>query len=312
MMPDLEKLSIKNVALSLAGNSVETLPRFSGVYRFYGDSDSLLYIGKSVDIHSRVMSHFNEGRKPGRHQRLMSQVRRIDVQASAGEVGALLIENAAIKAETPLYNRRQRQVRTLWSIELKQVKSGFLQPQPNSFSPIAERSQDSYGLFNNKRHIDTTLRRHARDQGLCLQALGLENGQGPCFQFQLKHCDGACTGEESVDSHNARLLSVLDTERIAAWPFTGPLMLRERNIAALPGQPAIQYHAVNHWAYIGSFDVPQAAQIALKNGPSRRFDREAYHLIRNAMTRGKIELCDLKTGAAVDNPLLASIADSNR
>ena len=50
MMPDLGKLSIKNVVLSVTGDSVETLPRFSGVYRFYGDNDSLLYIGKSLDI----------------------------------------------------------------------------------------------------------------------------------------------------------------------------------------------------------------------------------------------------------------------
>ena len=312
MMPDLNSLSIKNVALSVADAPTEALPRFSGVYRFFGDNDTLLYIGKSVDIHSRVLSHFTEGRKPGRHQRMMSQVRRIDAQASAGEIGALLIENAAIKAETPLYNRRQRQVRTLWSIVLTRAKDGFLKPQPNSFSPLAERGHDSYGLFHNKRHIDTSLRRHARDHGLCLQALGLEQGKGPCFQFQLKRCDGACAGEETVEAHNARLLSVLDTERIAAWPFTGPLMLRERNITPLPGQPAIQYHVVNHWAYLGSVNTPKAAQKLLAGSALRRFDKEAYHLIRNAMIRGKVELCDLASGDVVDNPLLATTADSRR
>lgn len=312
MMPDLDQLSIKNVALSMAGQAIASLPRFSGVYRFFGDDDSLLYIGKSVDIHSRVLSHFTEGRKAGRHQRMMRQVRRIDVQASAGEIGALLLENAAIKAETPLYNRRQRQVRTLWSIVLTRTKDGFLTPQPNSFSPLAERGHDSYGLFHNKRHIDTRMRRHARDHGLCLQSLGLERGKGPCFQFQLKRCDGACAGEESVAAHNARLLSVLDTERIAAWPFAGPLLLCERNVMPQPGQPAIHYHLVNHWAYMGSFSTPKAARELLADSPLRRFDKEAYHLMRNAMIRGKIELCDLASGRVVDNPLLQTTVESRR
>ena len=104
--------------LSRSGIEIETLPRCSGVYRFYDNSGALLYIGKSVDIHSRVAQHFNEGKKPGRHQRLMSQVHRIDCELTAGEIGALLTENAAIKAEVPLFNRRQRRLRKLWTIIL--------------------------------------------------------------------------------------------------------------------------------------------------------------------------------------------------
>ena len=99
--------------LSRSGIEIEALPRCSGVYRFYDNSGALLYIGKSVDIHSRVAQHFNEGKKPGRHQRLMSQVHRIDCELTAGEIGALLTENAAIKAEVPLFNRRQRRLRKL-------------------------------------------------------------------------------------------------------------------------------------------------------------------------------------------------------
>ena len=107
--------TIQHIAFSQAGKTLDALPRCSGVYRFFDTDGALLYIGKSVDIHSRVTQHLNEGRKPGRHQRLMSQVARIDCQLTAGEIGALLIENAAIKSEVPLFNRRQRQLRRLWT-----------------------------------------------------------------------------------------------------------------------------------------------------------------------------------------------------
>ena len=101
----------QTISFSRAGHAVDDLPRCSGVYRFYDAAGSLLYIGKSVDVRSRVTQHVNEGRKPGRHQRLMSQVAHIDCELTSGEVGALLIENASIKAEVPLFNRRQRRLR---------------------------------------------------------------------------------------------------------------------------------------------------------------------------------------------------------
>ena len=94
-MPELA-----NITITSHGQKLEELPTYSGVYRFFSSEETLLYVGKSVDIKARVYSHFQEGRKPGRHQRIMSQVARIEAQATSGEVGALLVENAAIKAET--------------------------------------------------------------------------------------------------------------------------------------------------------------------------------------------------------------------
>lgn len=299
MMPELE-----NIRITIAGESAETLPRFSGVYRFFGTDGELLYIGKSVDIRARVQSHYVEGRKPGRHQRIMQQVAHIDCTATAGEVGALLVENAAIKAETPMYNRRQRRVRKLWTIHLSHGNDGFLKPSAADFLPESERAVDSYGLYANKRHIDSSLRRHARDHGLCLRMLGLDRGKGPCFQFQLGRCDGACAGEESADEHNARLLSVLDRDRIAAWPFAGALALHEHTLRPLEGQPADQYHLVNHWSYLGSYASIEHIRQRLAQGGDQLFDRDAYNLLLSALRKGRLEVLDANTGTPIDNPLL--------
>ncbi len=299
MVPELT-----DIRFTAAGAALEKLPRYAGVYRFFGPEDSLLYIGKSVDIHARVLSHINEGRKPGRHHRLMSEVRHIDCTATSGETGALLIENAAIKAERPLYNRRQRQARKLWTLQLTPGSDGFLKPKVADFCPWSERAFDSYGLYHNKRHVDSSLRRHARDHGLCLRMLGLDAGKGPCFQYQLKRCDGACAGEESAEEHNARLLSALDRDRIAAWPFPGALALREHNLDPLPGQPAEQFHLVQQWCYVGSFTTLATLQDTLAQSGSTTFDRDAYRLLFNAMRRGRVEVLDAQTGKPIDNPLL--------
>jgi hypothetical protein len=134
--------------------------------------------------------------------------------------------------------------------------------------------------------------------------LGLDKGRGPCFQFQLGRCDGACAGEESSDDHNARLLSVLDRDRIAAWPFAGALALREVNSQPLPEQPAEQYHRVEHWAYLGSFDSLSALQRAESDAGQRYFDRDAYHLLLSALRKGRFTLLDAASGRELDNPLL--------
>ena len=295
----------QRITFSRAGESIDSLPRCSGVYRFFDAEGALLYIGKSVDIHSRVAQHINEGRKPGRHQRLMSQVAHIDCQLTAGEIGALLIENAAIKSEVPLFNRRQRQLRRLWTIQLKPSKAGFLQPAAIDFAPTGVRDTDTYGLFPNKHRITTSLQNLARDHALCLRVMGLDKGNGACFQHQLGRCDGACAGQESADSHNARLLDQLDRQRIAAWPFTGPLLLQELTIHPIEHQPAKQFHLVDQWAWHGCFDSLADVKNALNSTAAIGFDRDAYRLIFSAIYRGRVALQDALTQQPLVNPLLA-------
>lgn len=302
---------LETISLSIEGKNTAKLPRCSGVYRFFDDAGSLLYVGKSVDIHSRVGQHLNEGRKPGRHQRLMSQVRHIDCHLTAGEIGALLIENAAIKAEVPLFNRRQRQLRRLWTIQLTAAKEGFLQPAAIDFAPTGNREADTYGLFANKHRINTTIQNLARDHALCLRVMGLDRGQGACFQHQLGRCDGACAGKESVASHNARLLEHLDRQRIAAWPFEGPILLAEETIRPIDDQPTQQYHLVDQWAWHGCFNSPHEATEALMKSSSVAFDRDAYRLIYSALFRGRVALRDAHHHQLLVNPVLAEQAASS-
>lgn len=65
------------------------------MYIFHGESDTLpLYIGKSVNIRSRVLSHL---RAPD-EAAMLRQSRRITWFQTAGEMGALLLEARLIKS----------------------------------------------------------------------------------------------------------------------------------------------------------------------------------------------------------------------
>ena len=230
---------------------------------------------------------------------------RVSTVSSQPAIGALLIENAAIKSEVPLFNRRQRQLRRLWTIQLQSGTDGFLKPVSIDFAPTGSRDIDTYGLFANKHRITTTIQNLARDHALCLRVMGLDKGKGACFQHQLGRCDGACAGQENPDAHNARLLDQLDRQRIAAWPFEGPLLLAEQTIHPLEHQPAQQFHLVDQWAWHGCFDSQGDAKSALSSPTATAFDRDAYRLIYSAIYRGRVALQDALTQRPLVNPLLA-------
>ena len=68
---------------------VAGLPKAPGVYQFHGDIQSVpLYIGKSVDIRTRVLSHLREPSEA----RMLSQIRQITHVRTAGDLGAQLLE----------------------------------------------------------------------------------------------------------------------------------------------------------------------------------------------------------------------------
>jgi excinuclease Cho len=69
------------------------LPNGSGVYIFKGQGTLPLYIGKSFNIRSRVLSHL---RTPDEAS-MIAQTRRINFIETAGELGALLLESRMIK-----------------------------------------------------------------------------------------------------------------------------------------------------------------------------------------------------------------------
>ena len=206
--------------------NLATLPRTFGVYIFKGEGTLPLYIGKSVDIRARVMSHL---RAPD-EARMMAQTRRIDVIETAGEVGALLLESRMIKDQTPLFNQRLRRVRTLCSIRLKQTDQGAVPEIVDGKSVNLGVTPGLYGLFSSSHAATAKLKALAQQHMLCLSALGLERtSKRGCFGWQIKTCLGACVGQEDRHVHDQRLFSALMDSQVEVWPFAGAVDLVEES-----------------------------------------------------------------------------------
>ena len=86
---------------SVNNRSVASLPQCPGVYRFLTADNQVLYIGKSINLRARVRSHLSGSGDASRRQRLLHATERIDCRPTAGEAGALLLENAAGRCNAP-------------------------------------------------------------------------------------------------------------------------------------------------------------------------------------------------------------------
>jgi excinuclease Cho len=141
------------------------------VYLFHGESDTLpLYIGKSVNLRSRVLSHLRTPEEAA----MLRQSRRITWQRTAGELGALLLEAQLIKEQQPLFNKRLRRNKQLCSLRWDD------RPQVVYAREVDFSHQNHlYGLFANRRAALQALQSLADEQRLCYGLLGLERSLRP-------------------------------------------------------------------------------------------------------------------------------------
>lgn len=257
--------------------TIDSLPDSPGVYLFYGaHSDLPLYIGKSIHVRQRVFSHFQADFTHPKEFTLAQQVERIEVIPTAGELSALLLESALIKEKMPLYNRRLRRKKRVVGFKINRLL-GY--SQISMVREVIEEDANPpelIGAFSSltaaKRHLLALCKTHE----LCPKRCGLESGKGACFSYQLKQCKGACVGDESPESYNARVSEALAQLREDVWPYSGAIAIKEQDET----NQLSHYLVFNQWRKIGvADDEDSLLRVANQAMPSSEFD--TYKILRS-------------------------------
>ena len=268
---------------ALSAEVLEAIPETPGVYLFYDGPGEPLYVGKSVDLHARVRSHFAGEHRPAKDMRITQQVTRVEWIETAGELGALLSESRLIKELLPLHNRREPRAASFFSWEwdgaleskapLKLVTAGDAE---------ALRLENLFGTFRAKRAALAALTGIAEEHGLCPALLGLEPAReagAACFSHQLKRCRGACCGNETVAAHNLRLLQALQSLRLAPWPYKGAIGLRERS-----GEKS-EVHLFERWCFLGTARTDAEIYEKLEVRCRPVFDLDIYKILKRELAK---------------------------
>lgn len=246
---------------------VQKAPAAPGVYLFLGEDERVpLYIGKSINLRSRLNAHLRNKSEA----RLLHQTQRIVFHCTAGEISALLLEARLIKQRQPLFNRRLRRQGSLSSIVVDdEGKVQFVAAQHIHYGS----DPHVYGLFPHQKKARDVVKALADEYQLCLGIMGLDSlvRDRGCFRASIGKCRGACRGNESLAEHRKRLLCALSSYHVAQWPYNGPVALLEHY------QELTAVHVLDHWRYMGSFDTLDDA----RQGPwlvDEHFDADVYKI----------------------------------
>lgn len=284
-------MSAPSLPSHLDAHLLDDLPETPGVYLFYGENNLPLYIGKSINLRARVLSHFNSDHASTKEMRISQEIKHVEWMTTAGEFSALLLESRLIKERQPIYNRRLRSERQLCTWQLN--------PNPQSIPAVTLLREEDidpsqlgmlYGTFKTKRQAVEVLRTLAEKHQLCPKYLGLESwAKGPCFSNQIKRCLGVCCGKESPEIHYLRVQQALIAHRIKIWPYPGKVVIKEHN----GENDQTQLHVFEHWTYLGAAESDEALTSLCERVTELKFDHDMYKLLLKAINNRKTQLISL-------------------
>ncbi|MBO5348137.1 MAG: excinuclease ABC subunit UvrC, partial [Lachnospiraceae bacterium] len=190
---------------------LKKLPKKPGVYLMHDQADTIIYVGKAINLHSRVRSYFREkiGRGPW-IDKMVSQIARFEYIVTDSELEALVLENNLIKEYNPKYNTLLKDGKTypyikvtlgeayprvLFSRQMKKDKSRYFGP----FSS-AGAVKDTIELINKLFLLRTCNRNLPKDMGV----------ERPCLNHHIKQCLAPCQGYVSEEAYGEQVRKALD------------------------------------------------------------------------------------------------------
>ncbi len=184
---------------ALAKAVFEKLPSKAGVYYFKDAQGKIIYVGKAVNIKKRVLGHFYD--KSTNEIELCKNTFDIDFELSGSELLALLIESNAIKQHYPFYNKAQKANLTQYALFSYEDRSGILHLAFNKLKAVST----PLATFYRQNDCRSCLEEICGTFTLCPKYCHLQEGVAHCSHYSIKHCEGICRGEESVESYNSRV-----------------------------------------------------------------------------------------------------------
>ncbi len=170
------------------------LPRGPGVYLFLSRRKRVVYVGKAVDLRSRVRSYFTGGGPDDRPRikALLPEVADLDVIRVKSEKEALLLENSLIKKHRPRGNVRLRDDKNYLCVRVDR-RHAF--PRITFVRKFKRDGALYFGPYSDARAVREAVRVIQAAYGLrtCSDHV-LKTRDRPCLYHQMGQCSAPCVG----------------------------------------------------------------------------------------------------------------------
>lgn len=185
-----------------------SLPHLPGVYKFLGEEDEVLYVGKAKVLRNRVASYFTSGKNQTHKTRIMVRsARRIELVLVESEADALLLEATLIKQMQPRYNVMLKDDKSYNYICIKNERF----PRVFITRRVIRDGSTYFGPYISKVRVRDLLDLikqlfPLRTCSLNLSAASIEAGKHKlCLEYHIKNCEGPCEGLESEANYMAKI-----------------------------------------------------------------------------------------------------------
>ncbi len=187
---------------------LDALPRRPGVYLMRQPNGAVIYVGKAVDLRSRVRSYFQaSSQEDPKVRAIVSDVADIDFIITDTELEALILEANLIKQHRPRYNVRLKDDKRYPYIQVT-----WADPYPKVLiTRRMERDGSRYfGPFTSSAAVHQTLEllRKSFPYLTCKREITGED-ERPCLYYDIKLCLGPCIAAVTQEEYRAMIRGLL-------------------------------------------------------------------------------------------------------
>lgn len=201
-----EELNPKRLHPNLDLDVLDEIPNKAGVYKFFNDTNQLIYIGKSIHLKKRIEQHLRNS-KTKKAIEMQLEIARIEFELTGSELIALLLESQLIKQHQPKHNRALRKNKFPYGLYHFTDERGYIQLHICATGKMQETPILS---FSSKKEGTIQLEGMIEEFELCQKLCNTYKTSSSCFRYEIKECKGACVQEESVEDYNARCGDLID------------------------------------------------------------------------------------------------------
>jgi len=195
---------------------LKTLPGKPGIYQYFDEKGTIIYIGKAKNLKKRVASYFNkETFENGKLAVLVRKIADIQFMIVDTELDALLLENNLIKKYQPRYNVLLKDDKTYPWICIK--NEAFPRIFPTRY--VVKDGSQYFGPYASVKMMNTLLELirqlyQFRNCKLNLSETNIKSGKyRVCLEYHIKNCKGPCEGFQSEDDYNQTISEITEIIR---------------------------------------------------------------------------------------------------
>ena len=189
-----------------------SIPHQPGIYKYYNDANSLIYVGKAKDLRKRVSSYFVKNLSSFKTHELVQRIHHLEFTIVDSEQDAFLLENALIKEYQPRYNILLKDDKSYPYIVIK--KESF--PRIHFTHRKWKDGSEYLGPFTSRqtvRELLSFIKEYIplRNCKLPLTESNINKGKFKvCLEYHLGNCKGPCEGHQTLEDYNDGIQQMRD------------------------------------------------------------------------------------------------------